>query len=85
MQRLVNQIFKKKALEKYQSLFKEEKENERQYGREQYKNLLEDGKQKLAEYRKEYYKIREMSYYIYKKLFSFKKSDLLSTSIFKTV
>ena len=42
----------KKAGERYQNCFKEEKEKKLQYDRECYKNLSEDEKYTLAEYRK---------------------------------
>ena len=35
---------KRKAHERYQNLFKDEKEKNRQYGRERYKDLSEDEK-----------------------------------------
>ena len=75
---------KKKAHEKYQSLSKEEKEKKQQYGHEWYENLPEKEEQKLVEYRRRY-KIRKMPYYNYKKLFSWRKSSLLSASIFERV
>ena len=42
----------RKARERYQSLSKEKKEKNLQYGLEQYKNLPKDEKQKFVEYRK---------------------------------
>ena len=41
----------KEALERYQSLSKEEKEKKKQYSDESYKNLLEDEKLKLVEWK----------------------------------
>ena len=41
-----------KALERYQSLSKEEQEKKPQYGHERHKSLQGDEKQKLVEYRK---------------------------------
>ena len=49
----------KKAHERYQNLYKEEKENKPQYGCERHKNLSEDEKQKLVEYRKKYYRMKK--------------------------
>ena len=43
----VKQTLHGKACGRYQSLSKEEKEKNRQYGRERYKILSENGKQKL--------------------------------------
>ena len=40
--------YEKKACESNQSLSKEEKEKEQQYGRERYKNLSKDEKQRLV-------------------------------------
>ena len=42
----------KKALERYQNLYNEEKEKRQQHGRERYKNLSKYEKRKLVEYRK---------------------------------
>ena len=52
----------KKVCERCQSLSKEEKEKNRQYGCENSKNLPEDEEQKLVEYRKKYYKQEKMPY-----------------------
>ena len=40
----------KKALERYQNLYNEEKEKKQQHGRERYKNLSKYEKRKLVEY-----------------------------------
>ena len=42
----------KRYSDRYQNLSKEEKQKNRQYGRERYKDFLEDEKDKLVEYRK---------------------------------
>ena len=49
----------KKALERYQCLFKEDKEKKQQYEHERYKNILEVEKQRLVEYIKKYSKMRK--------------------------
>ena len=49
----------KKAHERYETLFKEEKEKKQQCGRERCKNFSEDGKNKLLEYRKKCYRMRK--------------------------
>lgn len=49
----------KKAPERYQCLFKEDKEKKQQYEHKQYKNILEVEKQRLVEYIKKYSKMRK--------------------------
>ena len=49
----------KKAPERYQGLFKEDKEKKQQYEHERYKNILEVEKQRLVEYIKKYSKMRK--------------------------
>ena len=49
----------KKACERYQNFYKEEKEKKRQYSHAHNKNLWVDEKEKVVEYRKKYYRIKK--------------------------
>ena len=65
----IKKDYTKKTCERYQNLFKEEKEKKQQYGHELYKKLSEDEKQNLIEYTKNIMEWEKMLYYNYKKAF----------------
>ena len=63
---------------------KKKTKKKQQYGRQRHKNLPEDEKQKLDRYSKNYCKIRKNTLLYLWKIFSFRKSGLLSANILKS-